>query len=307
MGKNWTGNNRAPWQDYRQRQIYLITLKKLPEIPPFGSIAGDWRLPQGTPGRSYTKASPLGAIIKSCLRDIATIHPALRIYQYALMPDHIHIILSVEAYLDEVVGRKLAAFKVMANKRANLDQIFERGFNDQILTSTRNLDSLYIYLRENPYRLAVRIANPEYFSRINQLNIGGVNYAAYGNIHLLMNPFKEQVIVHRADDAGTRQANRQRWLHTGSNGGVIVSPFISPAEKAIRKEAEDLGTKIILITHEAFTERYKPAAHDFALCAEGRLLIITLSLPHGTALTRSHCLRMNQLAAAIAALALPPR
>ena len=138
MGKNWTGNNRAPWQDYRQRQIYLITLKKLPEIPPFGSIAGDWRLPQGTPGRSYTKASPLGAIIKSCLRDIATIHPALRIYQYALMPDHIHIILSVEAYLDEVVGRKLAAFKVMANKRANLDQIFERGFNDQILTSTRN-------------------------------------------------------------------------------------------------------------------------------------------------------------------------
>ena len=56
----------------------------------------------------------------------------------------------------------------------------------------------------------------------------------------------------------------------------------------------------ILITHEAFTDRFKPAAHDFELCAAGSLLIISLGLPAGTTLSRSHCLAMNALAEAIA-------
>lgn len=302
MSRIWSGNTRALWHDYTQRQIYHITLKKHPEVPYFGRIAGDWRLPKGTYGRSYLQASPLGKAIKDCIRNIRTIHPALRIYQYALMPDHLHILLSVESPIDEILGRKIAAFKVMVNKRANREAIFEKGFNDQILTTTRNLDVIYNYLRDNPYRLAVRFANPDFFSRINEIEIGGIHYQTYGNIHLLSNPFKEQVIIHQADNEAKRNSDRERWLHSSANGGVLVSPFISPAEKAIRAEAEALDAKIILITHEAFPERYKPAAHDFALCSEGRLLIISLGLPAGTPLSRVLCLQMNALAEAITAV-----
>lgn len=296
MGKIWTGNHRAPWHDYTKRQIYHITLRKRAGVMPFGSIAGDWRLPPGTIGRSYTKASPLGAIIKSCLKEISAIHPALRIYQYALMPDHLHLLLSAESSLDEILGRKIAIFKVMVNKRANLENVFEKGFNDQILTTTRNLDTIFNYLRDNPYRLAVRFANRDFFSRINQIWLSGRPYAAYGNIHLLANPFKEQVVIHRADSDAKKQSDREKWLHTSANGGVLVSPFISKAEKAIRTEAEAIGARTILITHEAFPERFKPAARDFALCAEGRLLIISLGLAAGTPLGREVCLTMNSLA-----------
>lgn len=302
MGRIWTGNSRAPWHDYTHRQIYHITLKKHPAAPYFGKIAGDWRLPPGAIGRSYTKASPLGAIIKSCLKEISTIHPALKIFQYALMPDHMHLLLSVEAPIDEILGRKIAAFKVMVNKRANLENVFEKGFNDQILTTTRKLDTIFNYLRDNPYRLAVRFANPDFFIRINQIGISGKNYAAYGNIHLLANPFKEQVVIHRADSDAKKQSDREKWLHTSANGGVLVSPFISPAEKSIRAEAESLGARIILFTHEAFPERYKPAAHDFALCSDGRLLIISIGLPAGTTLSRAHCLHLNALAQSISTL-----
>ena len=49
----------------------------------------------------------------------------------------------------------------------------------------------------------------------------------------------------------------------------------SPAEKAIRVEAEVLGARHILITHTPMPDRYKPAAHDFDLCAAGRLLILS--------------------------------
>lgn len=152
----------------------------------------------------------------------------------------------------------------------------------------------------NPYRLAVRRANPDFFIRQNIISINGIACQAYGNIHLLHNPFKDQVVVHRTYTSVQLANEKERWLHTAANGGILVSPFISKAEKAIRTEAETLGGKIILITHEAFPERFKPASHDFDLCSEGRLLIISLGLPPNTDLTRSHCLRMNDLAKSIA-------
>ncbi len=304
MGKTWSGNCRARWHDYKHRQIYLITLKKRIDVSPFGRIAGDWRLPKGSYGRSYLQASPLGTIIKTCLKEISSIHPALKIFQYALMPDHLHILLSVEADLDEIVGRKLAAFKVMVNKRANLEKVFEKGFNDQIITSSRNLNVIYEYLRDNPYRLAVRYACRNYFTRVNNIRICGEEVSAYGNFQLLSNPFKEQVVIHRADSEEIKKENLERWRHVGLNGGVLVSPFISPAEKAVREEAESQEMRIILITHEALPERFKPSAREFTLCSEGRLLILSLGYPVGTALSRAHCMQMNAFAKELSKLQL---
>lgn len=294
----WSGNNRARWHDYTSRAIYHITLMKSPDTGPFGVIGGDCALRPGLPGSPYLRSTPLGRAVKRALRDLQLIHPALRLYQYALMPDHLHMIISVEAPLDDILGRKLAAFKVRVNSYAGMDGVFARGFNDQILGPGRSLDTVYRYLRENPYRLAVRFANPGYFRRVNNLVIGDRQYQAYGNLHLLDNPFKEQVVVHRADDDARRLHNRERWLHTAANDGVLVSPFISQAEKAIRAEAEALGGNTILITGAPFAERYKPAARDFALCGQGRLLIISAGIP-GT-LSRRECLAMNSLADTVA-------
>ena len=299
MGKVWTGNCRAPWHDYKARRIYHITLKKYPGVANFGCLAGDWRLPKGVLGRSYLKASPLGNAIKSCLKNFSSVDPAIRVYQYALMPDHLHLLLSVESELDDILGRKLAAFKVMVNKSANLERVFEKGFNDQILTAARNLNVIYDYLRDNPYRLAVRIANPGFFSRVNVMNVGGRSFATYGNFQLLSNPFKEQVVIHRADSEEKKKSDRERWLHTGFNGGVLVSPFISAAEKSVRTVAESMESRIVLITHEAFPERFKPAAREFALSSEGRLLIVSLGYRAGMSLTRRICLEMNALAETI--------
>ncbi|MBD5371337.1 MAG: hypothetical protein HDR80_09385 [Bacteroides sp.] len=64
--------------------------------------------------------------------------------------------------------------------------------------------------------------------------------------------------------------------------------------KQIRTQAEEVGGKFILITNEAFPERFKPAAHDFNPCESGRPLIIapTLTFP----VSRENYLRMNALA-----------
>lgn len=137
---------------------------------------------------------------------------------------------------------------------------------------------------------------PQFYRHIRNLKIGEKEYEAYGNLFLFRNPDKEAVKISRKFTHEEIEKKKEQWFASASKGTILVSPFISQAEKAIRAKAEGLGARIILITLEAFAERYKPAAHDFALCSEGRLLIISMGLPAKTELTRSHCISMNALA-----------
>lgn len=267
----------------------MITLSKNVSVSDLGRLSGE-----------KIELTEFGHCIKRQIKLIQLLHPALKVLQYCIMPDHVHLLLFVQNKLDEPIGKYIARFKVEVNNSAGGIKIFEDGFNDQILMKERSLDTLFNYIRENPRRLAVRRAYPEFFRRVNGLEIGGQRYSVYGNLYLLRNPFREQVVVHRADTEQQRKKNRDRWLYAAANGGVLVSPFISPAEKAVRQEAEKLGSKIILIINEAMGERYKPVGHDFELCESGRLLIV--SAPVSKSLTREACLAMNALAANISGL-----
>lgn len=155
------------------------------------------------------------------------------------------------------------------------------------------------YIRENPRRLAVRRLYPGYFRRVNTFRIGERCYQAYGNMQLLECPFREQVVVHRADSEDARAHNRDLWLYTAANGGVLVSPFISPAEKSVREEADDLGGRFILIVNEPMGVRYKPSGRDFELCEAGRMLIVLAGI--SGEISRGICLGMNHLAEELAA------
>ena len=139
----------------------------------------------------------------------------------------------------------------------------------------------------------MRRAHPEFFRRVNKLKIGEKYYQAYGNFQLLECPFKEQVVVHRA----SRPEVSQGWLYAAANGGVLVSPFISQAEKAIRTEADEAGGRFIYITNQPLAERYKPSGRDFELCESGRMLIVSANIAGD--LNTTACLAMNSLAESI--------
>lgn len=279
--------------DYRSRCIYHITLKKARGVVPFGQLCGDLC-------HAGIARSQLGAIIEKHIRNLPKTHPVLKVLQYCIMPDHVHLLLFVMAPTDRHLGNYIGQLKVNIHQEyreltGSDATIFENDFYDCILYRSRPLDVIFRYIRDNPRRLAVRRANPTFFRRVSLLRLGDQNYSAYGNIQLLYNPFKEPVVVHRADSPATRAANRNRWLHTAANGGVLVSPFISPAEKAVRTESEALGGRTILITNAPMHERYKPAAGDFTLSEEGRLLIMSPAGLDDT-LSRRTCMAMNALA-----------
>lgn len=265
---------RHPTHDYRSICIYHITVSKAPNVPDFSKVIGNPQCPD-------LQYSPLGSIIETNILTFSDLNRAIERYQYVIMPDHIHLLLHVTEYLDKPIGVYISKFKIkilqMARDRGVWSgSVFNPDFHDRFLRPFHSLNVIYEYIRQNPYRLLIRKLYPHFFRRINNVfRYKDMQWQAYGNMQLLSNPFKDAVVCHRAD-AGTLKEERliKNWMHIASNGGVLISPFIAQKEKEVREKAESKNAKIILISNEAFGERYKPASHDFHQCESGSLLII---------------------------------
>ncbi|MBD5288751.1 MAG: hypothetical protein HDS28_06800 [Bacteroides sp.] len=300
-------SKRAFWHDYRSRSIYFITINKRAESPSFGVLAGDWKAPAGSSLYPCIKRSPLGVEVLRQIKRLPEIIPSTQLYQYVVMPDHIHFLIFVKAPLPLHLGNYISQFKNELRKKVGYP-VFAPGFNDQILSVTRKLDSIFNYIRENPYRLAARRANPEFFMRCDSIRLNGRRYTGYGNLFLLKNPFREAVIVHRRYSEEEREAYKRRWLHLSSAGSVMVSPFIAKGEKEVRKAVEEIGGKVILIVEKPLPPApYKPSGHNFYQCLKGELLILAPyewdEAKDGREGSRQACLRMNALAEYLAARA----
>ena len=278
----------------------MVTIGKHKDCPDFGSLK------YTDPKDALISLSPYGAVIKGQIDSTPDHNPQLKILDQVIMPDHVHILIQVMEPIRKHFGDIIQAIKSASTSgirklTGSRDMtVFEEGFHDRIVKNRTQLDTLYRYIRDNPRRLAVRRAHPEFFRRVNRMEIAGRECRVYGNFQLLDCPFREQVVVHRADTDTERAEKRDRWLYTAANGGVLVSPFISPAEKAVRDEADQAGGRFILITNRQMDDRYKPSGRDFELCEAGRMLII--SIPDlNPDLTRPVCLTMNALAEEICA------
>lgn len=300
-------HKRAFAHNYKAPFIYHIIFKKRENCERFGVVRGDARIAPGLPGGVYIEESVLGRMIAKEIIGLQKRFPVFQNYQFKVMPDHVHLLLRVkdwlefhlDYYMEDLVNAIANSYSHLKGYEIKAEDIFQPGYCDKPLLLKRSLDGLFQYIRENPHRLAMRQQFPQFFQRSRKLKIGDTEYEAYGNLFLFRNPDKEAVKISSKFTPEEVIRKRTAWLSGASKGIILVSPFISRAEKGVRDEAENRGGKIILITQEAFDERFKPAAHDFKLCSEGRLLIISLGLPTKTPLSRDICNEMNMLALTI--------
>lgn len=284
-----------------------IVLKKTYEAPDFGTLAGNPAILPGKPGCAHIVMSPIGRIIQKEIHNLERIFDVIQIYQYMLMPDHMHILLRIKYKNDHHLGYYISRLKgsvhtsvtpLMAPEKSE-KAIFEDQYTDRIIHSGRSLDAVFKYIRENPHRLAMRKLRPDFFSHMRNIEIAGEQWQAYGNLFLLRNPFKSAVIVRSAFTEEERAQKKSNWLWNAKNGGVLVSPFISTAEKEIRNIAERSGGRMIHIQENPFTDRFKPEAHRFEQCANGNLLIIAPMASMPEERMRDRCLHMNRIAEAL--------
>lgn len=299
-------NRRSRSIDYAAPGIYHIILRKHPSAQEYGSLAGDPAIAPGLPGCAKVERSSLGRILQKEIYDWPLHCTALKVYQYVVMPDHAHILIRVTKRLPHPLGTYIGLLKGAITRRWRASAgdpaavVFEEGYTDRYLHPGRDLDTLFRYIRENPHRLAMRRRYPEFFSTRRDIELFGSRWSAYGNLFLLRDPMKCAVAVRTRHTPAEREAFREEWLWNAANGGVLVSPFISPEEKAIREEAERLGGRIIHIQHQPFGKRFKPEERRFNLCSQGRMLILAPAEPLRVERFRNACLLMNRVAERLA-------
>lgn len=281
------GNKRASFINYKKPGIFMISMNKAQEASSFCEII---EVPKEIEiyKRYRPDYSELGFIIFYAFKDWVDLTSKIKIFQYVIMPDHIHFLLEITENLDKHLGIYLQDFKKRIYARAlthgliketECHSIFEPGYNDQFLRSGRSLDDIYRYIRTNPYWWWMRRKNPENFRREDNLLIAGEECSLYGNLRLLDNPFKYPVIVHRTDLANPEilRKKKEAWEYAIYNGGVIVGGFINEEEKRIRDLAYEEGGKVIYLKDEGFEKREKPSRNQLEQCMKGNLLLMT---PH---------------------------
>ena len=287
VGENFImaiGNYRAPFIDYTNKGIFMITMGKAQSAPFFSSLyrTGLQDKYKGT----TVKFSPLGRIIFDFIRNFNNIYPEMRIDQFVIMPTHIHFILNIRKKLDRHLDFFIEDFKISIHREAENRGLLERnqypfqfGYDDQFLIHSRSLHDMYVYIWENPYRLWMRWNHPEFFRRICDGNISGCPCQFYGNLELLKHPFKYSVVIHSAYTQDKIDDLDKEWHYAIKNGGVLVSAFVNKKEKVYRDTAIKEGSKIILFQNYGYRENEKPGGWKFEMCEQGKLLIVSPKFP----------------------------
>lgn len=301
------GQRRAQWHDYRSRCIYLITINTIAELSPLSvvcGVPGDHAFP---PVAEKTEA---GKKVAEQLSALKKDFPFIKILRSVIMPEHIHFVVFVTESSNIHIGHIISCFKkrcydACVEKRIwrGDNPIFEEGYHDRILIKSGQLQKMLRYVSDNPRRRLERMMHPDFYTRRVIHDSSGNGYETYGNIHLLEDPDIEAVKISSKYTADELYAYKKNWKHTIENCGVLVSPFISPAERRVRDWAMDNGGRLIIIQDVGFGPRFTPKGKLFDMCKEGRLLLIAFGAfsTSKQKLTRAKCTSMNNLAQEIAA------
>ena len=166
---------RAKWHDYNGG-IYFVTICSTEKRHIFGQIVD-----------SQFKPYPLGIIIDDCIKKISEIHPCTEVWNYVIMPNHIHLILSIvgaqyiapasPTYFDKALNLRclkspkhgetveenhfnsllaivIRTFKAAVTRIARAQciaplPVWQRNFHEHIIRNQRAFDNIMNYIDTN--------------------------------------------------------------------------------------------------------------------------------------------------------------
>ena len=306
--QQWAGDvkpsmkRRRVGHDYQGRCIYMITLAVKERRPLLCSITGD-----GETEPAVVNPTALGRAVIQSLLNIPHFYPDIEVWTYQLMPDHLHVIIFVKKRIPVHLGKVINGFKIGCRRaykelvKNDLLGLWEDGYNDIILEREGQLRHMKDYILDNPRRLAIKRAHPDLFQVQRNVKVGDQTFAALGNIFLLDAPCLLQVQCTRRLTPEQIAETCRHFLAQAQNGAVLVSPSISPGEKAVMKAAFEQGYPVIVLQENGFAPLAKPRGRRFNACAQGRLLMLAPWEHHNDRRTirQEQCHDLNRMAKAI--------
>lgn len=318
---------RMEKHDYTSSCIYLITVTTEGRQRLLGTLVGD------SAATAAIEPTPLGAYVAEAFRQTAVETTRktgcrVQVLHYQIMPDHFHGILYVRDTLpaDYALGKIVAAWKSACthalwassfcaphlSAEHKTKPLFSRGFNDRILFRRGQLKTWVAYLDDNPRRLWLKWHFPDRLRKVYDFTAGtkGHRYTAVGNMFLVTYPERLQVRCHRNLTEEQIQQEVEKYLREAHRGTVLVSPFISPAEKAVFEACYRERLPMIHIVSRGLDGKFNyPSGRDLSGCSDGFLLVLAPYADYSAEtaaarITRAQCLDMNAYAADLATVTL---
>ncbi len=180
--------------------------------------------------------------------------------------------------------------------------IWEKNYNDRILTGKGQYERMKAYLDDNPRRLLIKHLHPEYFTRLGNIIVGGIPMQAMGNRFLLDNPVKIQIQCSRRMTAEEIEHYKNDiLLRAKSEGAIVVSPCISPGEQQIATAAMGATIPLIVLLLNGIPPLFKPQPRYLKACTQGLLLMLAPFTYQNEKIDnmRQRCIKLNAIAADI--------
>lgn len=148
-------NIRLKGFDYSNKGAYFLTICTQNREKILSEIVGE--------GSPLLKLSPYGEIVNRWIRKIPEKYPGTCVDIYVIMPDHIHMVLSITADSGRgnpspTVNTVVGWLKYQTAKEINIlrdtigKKVFQRSFFDHIIRGTDDYYEICKYIDENPTR-----------------------------------------------------------------------------------------------------------------------------------------------------------
>ena len=99
--------------------------------------------------------TPYGDVAEQELNALPQRYPSVRVDAYAIMPNHIHILLVIEngtagASPRPTVSDVVCAYKSLVTRKCGIGKIFQTSFYDHVIRHPADYDEIYRYIENNP-------------------------------------------------------------------------------------------------------------------------------------------------------------
>ena len=278
---------QLPGFNYKKPFFYMVTIKRRKGLPAF-SVLQDGIIKKNAITQAFLET------IKNFHRIWYCIEP---IHYFIIMPDHLHLIVKIRDIEKRVSLRVLVRQLIKALEKAfwsntpaqsSAMPVFETEWHDWIVMKTGQLAAFRRYIEENPIRTWTRQQNRAFFTSLRDITFMNRTWHAYGNPALLDLPVLEPFQCSRSwlPTGGEWQQAQARAARIGP-GGAGVGTFMSPCEKACGNAIFRTGGAFIVLHPEGFAPCWHPTRNKEKLCAEGRMLFLSLYAPSTAKLDRA--------------------
>ncbi|MDD6024108.1 MAG: hypothetical protein PUC06_07745 [Oscillospiraceae bacterium] len=151
--------NRLQEYDYSQNGAYFITFCTEGKKALLCRIVGD-----GVLDVPEVRLSQYGQIVKEQIEAVNSVYSNSRIDKYVIMPNHVHLIVSIGAAEEGTaysgtsrtpsptnaeIPRMISTIKRICNRRIGRN-IWQRSFHDHIIRNDEDYGRIWLYIDNNP-------------------------------------------------------------------------------------------------------------------------------------------------------------